>query len=110
MHQLPDVLLGAALVAMGVLAAAIADRIRGLHLTRERASHHLAGSSSKPRAPRRDTTTTADDASGAVIGALVTAGYNKRVAVAATAGCAPDQRATVESWTRGALRLAGKEA
>ena len=110
MIEIANVLLGAALVAIGVLAAAIADRIRGLHRTRERVSRHLAGSSSKPRAPRCDTTTTADDASDAVIGALITAGYPKRVAVAATAGCAPDQRATIESWTRGALRRAGGEA
>jgi hypothetical protein len=35
---------------------------------------------------------------------LVAAGYRKRVAQAATAGCAAEQRMTVEDWTRAALR------
>jgi Holliday junction resolvasome RuvABC DNA-binding subunit len=46
-----------------------------------------------------------------VVTALVAAGYSKRVATSAAGTCAPDQRSTIESWTRTALRhLARGEA
>src|SRR5260370_40593859 len=99
MFHLADILLGAALVATGVLAAAIADRIRGIG---------RAPAASRPRATRRDVPTAADDASDAVVGALVTAGYPRRIATAATAACPADRRASLEAWTRAALARAAR--
>lgn len=40
-----------------------------------------------------------------VVSALVAAGYSKRVATEAAGTGEPDQRSTIESWTRAALRL-----
>ncbi len=126
-------LLGAALVAIGVLAAALAERIRG-----HRGSHAATSSPREsrpstvpvatpvisavesvgsavrqstaapvvslkpPRALRAGTEGTegADD----VIAALVRAGYKKARADDAVRACRADERATIEDWTRAALR------
>lgn len=105
MNDLAHVLLGAAFVTLGVLVAALADRIRGVRVTRVRAPCAVATSSKLLAPPPRDTPVTADDVQAhEVIGALVTAGFSKRVAAAATTACAREQRATVETWTRAALR------
>ena len=105
MNDLAHVLLGAAFVTIGVLVAALADRIRGVRVTRVRAPCVVASNSRPLAPPQRDTPATADDVQArAVIGALVTAGFSKRVAAAATTACAREQRATVETWTRAALR------
>lgn len=118
-------LFGAALVAVGVLAAAAADRIRGLRTSREAAPRERvsrAASTSaqqarqvipvvempralpkQPKAPRtepKDATDGGDD----VIAALVAAGYKKPIAVEATWACSAAERTTVESWTAAALR------
>jgi hypothetical protein len=120
MNDVAHVLLGAALVAIGILAAALADRIRGLHVTRER--FRAAGppptsmdvidpvlvaipKSERARAPRSQSKaqqTTADD----VVAALVAAGYKKQVAAQAVCACTAAERATIEDWTRSALRCA----
>lgn len=94
MLHLADILLGAALVATGVLAAAIADRIRGIG----------RAPASRPRATRRDIPTVAEATEHEVVDALVAAGYSKRAAAAAVAGCSPEQRETIERWTGSALR------
>jgi hypothetical protein len=109
MDGLAHVLLGAALVLIGVLAAAVADRIRGVRVAGVRASRAGSASASavvRPSSTRRtDVDARADD----VVRALITAGYDKRVAAAATADCTPEQRATLEVWTRAALRRCAQE-
>ena len=102
MNDVVNLLLGAALVVIGVVAAALADRIRGVRSTRE-SGPRAAATGSKAFASR-DTSISANDVvRQEVIGALVTAGFPKRAAAAATAGCTPEQRTTPEAWTRAAL-------
>lgn len=116
-------LLGAALVAIGVLAAAAADRIRGLRISREAAPRERAPRApsvpaqqerqaipvvelprptvpKQPKAPPK----AANDGSDDVIAALVATGFKKPVAAEATWACSAAERATVESWTAAALR------
>lgn len=117
-------LFGAALVAIGVLATALADRIRGLRVSRDRAvpaprtAHSRAPievieaeveptsprAASKPKAPNAEpqAQAMADD----VITALVATGYKRPIAARATWSCSASDRATIESWTRAALRCA----
>lgn len=120
MNDVSNMLLGAALVAIGVLAAALADRIRGFRVTRQRAG--AAGphasievvdpeqvpipKSEKERAPRRSKAqqTAADD----VIAALVAAGHKKQVATAAVWDCSAAERTTIEEWMRSALRRSAR--
>lgn len=102
MNDAVHLLLGAGLVVIGVVAAALADRIRGVRSTRE--SGPRAATGSKAVAPRDASIAANDVVRQEVIGALVAAGYPKRVAGAATAGCALEQRTTAEAWTRAALR------
>lgn len=120
-------LLGAALVAIGVLAAALADRIRGLRVSRrdaeprERAARApsvpvhatraaipvvdaelVQAVSPKPRTPRPEPKVAegGDD----VIAALVAAGYKRGIATEAAWACSAAERATVEGWVASALR------
>lgn len=112
-------LLGAALVAIGILATALADRIRGA--SREIAPRKqvnrpasipviepadllraMGAPAAKPRAPR-ESKPQADGADD-VIAALVAAGYKKALATEAAWACSSAERATVENWTRHALR------
>jgi hypothetical protein len=125
-----NILFGAALVAIGVLAAALADRIRGLRIsrdaaTRERASRPAAPAPAQParssipvvehaelrstpakplRAPRAESKVASPEGGEDVIAALVAAGYKKPVATEAAWACSAAERATVESWTASALR------
>lgn len=103
MDDVTHLLLGGALVAIGVVAAALADRIRGVRSTRESVPRAAATTRSKPLATRNTSIAANDTTQEDVIGALVSAGYPKRVAAAATAGCTPQQRSTPEVWTRAAL-------
>jgi hypothetical protein len=127
------ILFGAALVAIGVIAAAVApalaDRIRHGRTpreatTRERAPREktahaartaipvvepadlLRASAPKaPRAPRNEPKVVAStDGGDDVIAALVAAGYKKPIATEATWACSSAERTTVESWTAAALR------
>lgn len=119
-------LLGAALVAVGVLSGALADRIRGARDAKPRAERPSRAPAipvvgpaellrpapaappvpaKAPRAPRAESklaaaTEVADD----VIAALTAAGYKKPVAAEATWACTAAERATVETWTASALR------
>ena len=113
-------LLGGALVVVGVLAASVADRVRGLRVAREPRYRQLAAAPAEP--PR------AGDAGGTaeviqrarkpfgsgsaveqdVVTALVASGYKKTTAAEAARGCTAADRATIESWTAAALRRAGK--
>lgn len=132
MIDLAHLVLGATLVAIGVLAAALADRIRGIRLTREvykprthvsqrRATgstaepiHMIepavlsrASSSSKARKPQRESTMQAgSEGAEDVVAALIAAGYKKQLATDAVLGCCGSERATLEDWTRAALRCA----
>jgi hypothetical protein len=129
MDNVASALFGAALVAVGVLAAALADRIRGLRVAREAAlskqvrRERLAAvipigrdaarpaellcsvADSKPsgavHAGRRAPATTGGDD---VIAALLAAGYKKPIATEATWSCDTVERATIESWAAAALR------
>ena len=122
-------LLGAALVAIGVLATALADRIRGgkfvrdIPQPRERTSRahsspmasptiqvvepaELPRPASKPqRMPRAEPKPVAVTEGGEdVIAALVAAGYKKPIATEATWACGAGERASIEGWTAAALR------
>lgn len=113
MNDVVHVLLGAGLVAIGVLAAALADRIRGLNIARDTATY-AASTPLRPtspavksaRTPRAESMVRANTADGAddVIAALVAAGYKKQIARQATHACGPAERATPEDWARAALR------
>jgi len=117
-----SMLFGAALVALGVLAAALADRIRGLRISREAASRERTSrthsapavipvvelhppAATKPRQPREPKAApTSTDGADDVIAALIGAGYKKPIATEATWACSAADRATVEGWTASALR------
>ena len=129
MPNVLSMLLGAALVAIGVLAAALADRIRGLRVSRDAVaprdrpsrvqSVHAAipvvdsvellrvtpaAPAKPPRAPRAEAKVQSADGAEDVIAALIGAGYKKPTATEATWACSPAERATVESWVASALR------
>lgn len=137
MTDLAHVLLGAVLVAIGVLAGGFADRLRGIRFTRATPPHDRSGCSvrpspaaidagesrqleptrSSPQAPSRGRRLLADgarppesDDADDVINALVAAGYKKLVATEAARGCREAERVTVEQWTRAALRRCAKGA
>jgi RuvA, C-terminal domain len=108
-------LLGAALAAVGVLAAALAERIRGLRDVRrgdrtprsarpaptiEVVEAHLVSDPIRGSGRR-------DDARD-VVSALVASGYKRPVATAAVDACTSAERATIEQWTRAALRRAAR--
>lgn len=108
-------LLGAALVMLGVITAAFADRLRGLRISRR--APEITGDAPPvdilhavppaPILPRRSTRVEAKiSAEGAedVISALVAAGYKRPIATEATWACNAAQRVTIEDWTRAALR------
>lgn len=118
-------LFGAALVAIGVLASALADRLRGLKISREaqvrerapRAQSVIAVveavelprstpiTTAPKRAPRPETKLAAATEGGEdVIAALVAAGYKKPLASEATWACGATERVTIEAWTASALR------
>jgi hypothetical protein len=135
MNDIAQVSLGAALVTIGVLVAALADRIRGFRVAREtlrgrkvRAGRAHAGAevlpvieatewlhaepattkpmrASRPE-PRSNSTPPGTDGANDVIAALVGAGYKKAIATESTRACSMAERATVEEWTRAALRAA----
>lgn len=102
MNDLLHMLFGAALVVIGVLSSALADRIRG-NRARERRELAQREPRVSDRAPANGT-----DASNAmakdVIAALAQAGYTKAVAAEAVWSCSGSERSTLESWTRAALR------
>jgi hypothetical protein len=116
-----NILLGAALVSVGVLVAALAERLRGSRAAREAARVSRAQppaprvisvvepirapADKQGRAPRAEPRDAAGTSGGDdVIAALVAAGYKKPVAAEATWGCSAAERATVERWTASALR------
>jgi len=120
-------LLGAALVSVGVLSNALADRIRGLRpATREVAARTPAPRAARApievvetkvveapppppaRGPRPAIKPQGNDSADDVITALVAAGYKKQLATEAVWGCTQDERSPVERWTRAALKRAAR--
>lgn len=106
-------LLGAALVALGVIAAALADRIRGLRVTREtersrRAPIEVVESRPEPKTKSALTGQKAQGMADEVIAALIATGYKKPAASEAVWGCTAQERETIEHWTRAALRRCAK--
>lgn len=111
MHDLGALLVGSGLVAVGVLVAAVADRIRGLRTTRgpvaDRPSRATRATATTRTPPRTVQTPTATEMMQRdVVAALVGAGYRKTVAVTAADACTLHDRATLETWTAAALRCA----
>jgi hypothetical protein len=125
------ILLGAALVSIGVLVASLADRVRGQRGPREAAPRERASRAQstpavahaaiqvvetaellrsapavKPvRATRVESKPAANTEGGEdVIAALVAAGYKKPIATEATWACGAGERASIEGWTAAALR------
>jgi hypothetical protein len=121
-------LLGAALVAVGVLASALADRIRGLRSSREQPvraprektatapqrsaiavvepAEVLRSAPIKPRTARAEQKSTSTEGGDDVIAALVGSGFKKATAAEATWACTAAERTTIEGWTAAALRRA----
>jgi Holliday junction resolvasome RuvABC DNA-binding subunit len=97
MQNFETMFLGGLLVALGVVASAIADRIRGIKVQRM---------VRQPVARRGDAfaTSTQDSMRCDVIAALVQAGYSKHEAAEAVAGVPSSACSTLESWTRAALK------
>jgi hypothetical protein len=129
MTGLAHMLLGAMLVAVGVLAGGLADRLRGIHHRREftirpdRARRAATASFAlvdavepetrstiptwrryRARDPRAASDPPDHDGADDVIAALVAAGYNKRAAAGAVQACDVSERGSLEDWTRAALR------
>lgn len=116
-----NVLLGAALVSVGVLVAALAERIRGTRAAREAAAR-TSRTQGTPiaqalpitprdvipvetfRAARAQKTSSRAEGGEDVVAALVASGYKKPVATEATWACGDAERATIEGWTAAALR------
>jgi RuvA, C-terminal domain len=110
MHDLLTLLIGASLVMLGVLTSAVADRVRAIKApARDRRTadrdHAVASRTNAPRTIA-DARLRTD-----VISALTTCGYARTEALEAIDECSGSERATIESWTRAALRrLAPKAA
>lgn len=113
-------LLGAVLVMLGILAAALSDRLRGICLVREVAPRErparaaisviepvevFRAAPAKQRSPRVESKAAPSSEGGDdVIAALVAAGYKKAIATEATWACGTGERASIEGWTAAALR------
>ena len=115
-----SMLLGALLVVVGVLASALADRIRGRRVERvgprARVADRPPGRVERvgPRArvadrpPGRDRFAQASDADkkrgDQVALALMRSGWRPTIAKSATWLCGQSERLTLETWTRAALK------
>jgi Holliday junction resolvasome RuvABC DNA-binding subunit len=107
-----SMILGALLVVVGVLASAVADRIRGLRV--EKRTESRASATLVPRKQPRSEQSEVPEPRGErrllgdqVVEALVTAGWKKPVAREATWQVALAERASLEAWTRAALKSMG---
>ena len=115
MNEVVHVVLGAALVTIGVLVAALADRVRGLRIRRRTPARDPLDvieplprpDSGRERTPRAGSTT--QHVAADVIAALVAAGHKKPVATEAVWDCRTSERTTIADWTRAALRRCARE-
>lgn len=118
MSNILPMLFGAFLVAIGVVASALADRIRGLrfrtHVPRFLPKDEADVAELAP-APRRPRGTPADGVPAQpapraskhrdqVVAALTSAGYGKAAAANAADACPGGDRGTAEKWASAALR------
>jgi hypothetical protein len=105
-------LLGGVLVVFGVMAAALADRVRGIKQAGWWAGDSRDAVAAIPTTPPRVRLESIPSIPSAaeqdVIAALVASGYKKAAATDAARGCTAADRATIEGWTAAALRRAGK--
>jgi len=113
-------LFGATLVALGVLVGAWANRVsnrprryrdvRATSVIPMRTARGIPIRVVTPKAPgiapKMETKT--DTMTNDVITALMAAGYKKQIATEAALGCGQAERATIEHWTRAALRRCAK--
>jgi hypothetical protein len=117
-------LFGAALVAIGVLATALADRIRGIRSQRERPIAALRAAcaaapieviepapvtlptkqSRRAEAKVQQPIPVEGHMANDVIAALVAAGYKKSQATEAAWGCSTSDRTSIEAWVTAALK------
>ena len=96
-------LLGATLVAIGILAGAVADKIRRLRTDGPRRERGQRDRSE--RRPARSAEPGQMTATGRHVAATIAAaGFPKRRAQAAVEECPDVERDTVERWTRAALQ------
>jgi uncharacterized membrane protein YgcG len=107
-----SMLLGAALVIAGVLASALADRIRGLRVERRVAKRAATEDpnlvmATEPKM-RSKAETIAKPLGDQVMLALVQSGYTKPIAKAAVWSCKTPDRASLEQWTKAAFVEAGR--
>lgn len=140
LHDVLILLAGGALVALGVFAGGVADRIRHprapspanarsartrdkraggeggeFQASKAAGAHVIQGTKAQEIAynPERvncaPQTSATEKMAADVARALVTAGYDKQTAQIAVAACAGSERATLEAWTRAALRRAMKQ-
>lgn len=125
--ELAFLFLGAALISLGVLASALADRIRGIRLMRAvtweareaplrdpppratvverhaRAERERAAPAEG--SPPRGTPVPHNAGMAAdVVAALVNAGYRKAAAAQAVSACSPNEQVSLAQWTLAALR------
>jgi hypothetical protein len=113
MNDLRSMFLGAAFVALGVLVAALAERIRGSAGNRRRdLESHGTGHARGLAGPAKVSTSAAlparTDADLALdrdaIAMLAQSGYAKKEAAKAVAACSGSERATLESLVRASLK------
>ena len=111
------VILGGALVILGVLASAFADRVRSFRIIKDRSERpQIVAEPSRVREANevirqaRQAFESSLPGEHDVVAALVASGYKKAVAIEAARGCAATDRVTIEGWTAAALRRAGKGA
>ena len=91
---------GGLLVAVGVVAGALADRIR-----HDRRARRGEGAQSPTMPPVRARKTEQKVLGDQVVEALTVAGFDKSDAKSATWSCNAEARGNVASWTREALRV-----
>jgi len=103
--NLASMALGAFLVVIGVLASALADRIRGIKIQRAIIEPRRKR---EPEPESARVTTGITDADKklreSVVAALVQSGFGKPEAQHAALEVPSAQRASLEAWTRAALR------
>ncbi len=92
-------LLGAALVCLGILATAFADRIRQLRISPATSATREAAVRTSRKTPAQDNVAEDD-----VVTALVHAGYSKARATRAALACPPHEQTSPEVWMSAALR------
>jgi hypothetical protein len=106
--QLGLMCIGALMVAIGVLAAAAADRIRGVTISApKRKTTDAVACERSPRSGADSSVTDAHKRLRAdVIRALTQSGYSHAVAVEAVDDCKGSEQSSLESWIRAALKRA----